>query len=206
MGRKREPFDGSKSSPWHVLEAANAYYALSTIFTTQHQELDDGEECDMNESVASATNRILALELYMKAVLVAVPLPVPMEHDLVKLFNALPERMRVYFSRKFDEWTEAHPRQIRLRVESSFQLSDVERELELSDNVVILDPSLEALLERNKDGFVDSRYLFQAARWDEIKIHTYEYPRLELICKIICETLERDIQNRPSSYNRSFVF
>lgn len=205
MGKKREPFDGSKYSPWSVLEAANAYYALSKVFTANIQKYGI-EHPNMHESVASATNRILALELYMKAFLVGACMPVPMEHNLVTLFNALPERLREYCNRLYDEGDKANPRQMRIRVESAFQLTEVPGELEITHTRIEFDPSLTALLERNKLGFVDSRYLFQSARRDQVGLYDYEYPRLALICSILCEVLERDLQNRPPTYQRLFSF
>jgi hypothetical protein len=206
MGKKIWTFDGSKYSPWHVLETANAYYALSKVFTSKLPPHGAVEEPDMHESVASATNRILALELYMKAILVGCPRDVPKTHDLVILFNALPEQMRTHFVRKFDEVTEAHPSQIRMRIESSFQLSYEIQDIEISEECEVFDPSLEALLERNKGGFEASRYLFQTAEWSKVQVYDYEYPRLALICSIMCETLESELQNRPHTYQRAFNF
>ncbi|MFS2022539.1 hypothetical protein [Massilia sp. CT11-137] len=205
MGKKREPFDGSKYSPWSVLDAANAYYELSAVFTSKMQR-QGIQNPDMYESVASATNRILALELYMKAFMVGACMPVPMEHNLVTLFNALPERLREHCIRLYDEGDRANPGQMRIRIESAFQLTEVHGELEPSHVRVEFDPELDTLLERNKHGFVDSRYLFQSARYDQVGLYDYEYPRLALICSILCEVLERDLQNRPLTYKRSFTF
>ncbi len=206
MARKREPLDGSQYSPWQVLEAANAYYALSTVFTSRHQSLQEGQESDMSESVASATNRILALELYIKAILIAVPLPVPMKHDLLELFAVVPEWMRTSVTRKFDEATKADPKRICARVDTAFQLKGVHTEVNFPRESVVLDPSLISLLERNKDGFANSRYLFENARWEEVAVYRYEHPRLALICKILCETLEEELGDHPLDYKRAFSF
>jgi hypothetical protein len=206
MAKRVQHFNGAESSPWHVLAAANAYYALSNAFAQEWVRSADRGFDRMHEAAASATNRILALELYMKAFLVAVPRPVPLEHNLVTLFNALPENTRKFCVQEFDRHSEAHREQMAVRIEALFQIGDKERELEWASVPDKLDSSLPSLLERNKTGFVDSRYLFQTAKRETIEIFRYEYPRLALICAILCKLLERDLANRPHSYKRTFNF
>jgi hypothetical protein len=122
------------------------------------------------------------------------------------LFNALPERLREHCIRMYDEADKASPRELRIRIESAFQLTEVHGELETAHTRVEFNPSLGALLERNKHGFADSRYLFQRARYEQVELYDYEYPRLALICSILCGVLERDLPNRPPTYKRHFAF
>jgi hypothetical protein len=206
MAKKIWTFDGAKASPWHVLETANAYYELSTPFTDWVHAVAYSGEFDMHKSVASATNRILALELYIKALLVAIPATVPKVHDLVVLFEALPEVMRNALSERFDQGCKLGGPVMSVSVESSFQLTHVEEELQVAESSPKHDPSLIALLERNRDGFVDSRYLFAEAKFDKVETYNYEFPRLAMACLVLCEVLERDLGKHPSTYKRTFNF
>lgn len=89
--KKKSP-EGATYSSWQVLNSANSYYALSTGFTLSlPRSLRDVEKSftGMEGATASATNRILALELYIKAYLVGAEVSVPFEHDLKLLFDLL---------------------------------------------------------------------------------------------------------------------
>lgn len=75
--------DGGLYSPYQVLSAANAYYALSAALTDSLTDTSkEGRrlDIDMDAIAASATNRLLALELYFKALLVGLPVPVAWDH------------------------------------------------------------------------------------------------------------------------------
>lgn len=59
-------------SPFQLLTASNAYFALSEVATAAYpvdQETMSRTDIDSDEALASATNRILAIELYFKALL-----------------------------------------------------------------------------------------------------------------------------------------
>ena len=91
--------DASTWSIWQVIEHANTYFEFSKLFTDKLppsiHDLDlVAQRTDL--ATASATNRILALELYLKAFIAARRLPVPKDHDLVVLFSALPEDIRKF--------------------------------------------------------------------------------------------------------------
>jgi len=206
-------FDGSACSVWQVIEHANTYFEFSKLFTDKLpasiHDLDVAAH-RVDLAAASATNRILALELYLKALLIARRLPVPKEHDLVKLAAALPDDIRKVVKTQYDERNKAsvvvgRPAALELIFSSGPNLNEKEQGI-LKKRGVRDDPSLSGLLVRNKDGFISSRYLFQIPRPNEITFFTYEHHRLALLCSVLCEGLESSLPNRPSSYQRHFRF
>ena len=100
---KARVFDGSKYNMWQVADMANCYYELSKTFTSNIPTTPANIAKQHFLGGASATNRILALELYFKALLVGQQGSVPMDHDLMALFNALPAFFRREIERMFDK-------------------------------------------------------------------------------------------------------
>lgn len=107
---KDTPLAKGLYSPWQILGAASAYYKLSKVFTDTLP--DDSVELsqiifDASSLTASATNRILARELYLKALLVGSSVAVAMVHNLVTLFDALPEDTRRAITTEYDRRAKA---------------------------------------------------------------------------------------------------
>lgn len=211
---KNQPkmIDGSKYSAWQVLEAANAYYALSNVFTrvipSSMAEVN-AANLNMDDCVASATNRILALELYLKALFIGGNLGFPALHDLAALYKALPANMRIDFERIFDARCKAaHGGDIVWQLSMSFQLCNDPASAKLGAKKATppADITLPGLLSRNQYGFVVSRYLFESASHHQVETFEYEFRRLAILCSILCETLEISIPNRAEGYKRTFNF
>jgi hypothetical protein len=210
--RKPTTFDGSKFSPWQILGAANAYYTLSGLFTSTLSRTTaevERQSLHMDEIAASATNRLLALELYLKALLVGANEVVPMKHDLKALFEALPNDMQQTVTHYFDERSKldlGHKLSWQLtlyfRLGDDFDHTHVRKKKES----VPTGPSLSALLTRNQHGFVVSRYLFQEVTRDNISTFDYEYRRLAILCGVLCEALENSLPDRSPEYKRAFSF
>lgn len=203
--------DGSKHSVWQVLDAANAYYSLSTVFTSSlpYYIADVDSSLSMQGAVASATNRLLAVELYLKAFLVGAGVSVPFEHDLKILFDLLSKENRETIKFHFDERSKPHTGVgVAWSVTMLFQLGadfDV-RPYRKQPDTAIIDPSLSALLVRNRHGFVVSRYLFQEAKFDKVSAYHYEHRALAILCGILCEGLESSLPNRSATYQRNHQF
>jgi HEPN domain-containing protein len=208
-----QTLDGSIFSVWQMVESANAFYELSTLFTSKIpasiHDLDPiAQRTDL--AAASATNRILALELYLKAFLVASKTPVPKDHDLVVLFNALPENFRKTIKSEFDERNKrveaesGRPAGLELIFTSTPDLDPAE--LEKAESRVRTDSSLSGLLVRNRTSFVVSRYIFEVPKPNQTILFNYEHLRLALLCSIVCELLEYSVPERPTSYRRYFQF
>ena len=199
MGKNTTPrkFDGAIQSPYQVKDAANAYYALSCILTdTMPDDKEEVEKAGYTLATigASATNRFLALELYFKAIFIGMGGMFIGTHDLQMLFSELPREHRNLIQNSF-----AQKRQVRNTVDVNWHVTVLFRigaNLQLERPTVDLsDDTLETLLERNKDGFVDWRYVFQHAKASAPTTYTYEYRALGLLCDILREVLDSGLQD-----------
>jgi hypothetical protein len=198
MGKKIQYANG-KYSPWQIFGAANAYYALSDVLTVSFPEDPEAmarTDIDMSAVMASATNRILALELYLKALLVGSGVPVPMVHNLVTLFNALPDQTREVITLHYDQRSIVENLlDLALSVVVCFQLDAPadNSEIRKTKEETPIDLTLLGLLERNNDGFIDFRYLFQRASASQTNLFEYEYRRLAILCKLLRDTLDQNL-------------
>lgn len=210
--KKVKMIDGSKYSAWQVLTAANAYYELSNVFTKSLPEPLEGviyAMLNMDAGVASATNRILALELYIKALFIGANLSFPAVHDLKELFDALPDDVRVEMERCFVARCEDQEHPVgESHLEFRFQLCADLASAKLGPKKASPKPelTLDGLLHRNRSGFIASRYLFESASHDETNTFEYEHTRLAILCRVLCETLELNLLNRFPWYSRTFEF
>jgi hypothetical protein len=207
--KQPKTFDGSKLSVWQVLVWANGYYELSTVFTAGLPANEDGlfERDDL--AISSATNRVLALELYIKALLMGTGVPVPKDHDLVVLFDSIPDDLRQKIRRLFDELVTRMPVGARWAIHIHYGLGskpDSVTPEEVKRASPSCDDSLDAMLERNRKGFVSSRYLFQDAKRNELGCFTYDHRLLAVLCRILCEGLELDMAGKQPGYKRHFEF
>ena len=213
MGKKdKKTFDGSGFSVWQIMDSANAYYELSrAVFggrlPTTHKHLP--ERLDL--IAPCATNRILALELYLKATLIACKTRVPQTHDLKDLFDALHEKMHDQIKTHFDRRVKETARGD-VPDEMSIYFSPWNTQMETSDldeadrRGVRSDATLTGLLVRNRHGFVASRYLFQEIKPGKVSTFSYEFKRLAILCSVLCEGLENVLSDKQPGYKRHFHF
>lgn len=195
MGKNNIWYAKGLYSPFQLLEAANAHFALSEVYTStfpDDQEAMSKTAIDMAQSLASATNRILAVELYFKSLLVALPVEVPRVHDLVVLFEHLPPEVCSTITQLYNQYTRQissdHAQAVRItfRLKASVDVGQMKSETARAD----VNLSLPTLLELNREGFVDSRYLFERAVTDESRHYIYHYRRLAILCRVLREILE----------------
>jgi hypothetical protein len=187
--------DGALYSPRQVLDAAHAYYALSAVLTDRlPDDLDEVNKMPVQLDVlaASATNRILALELYFKALLVAEGRPIPWDHDLIVLFEANSQAVRDSLEVCFEEKCADISPSTALALVGAFQLGN-----EIQDEAVSqayakrpAGKSLVAMLERNRRGFAISRYLFENAVHNKPSLFVYEYRHLGIVCDLMRSMME----------------
>ncbi|MCW2858244.1 MAG: hypothetical protein JWR52_3859, partial [Marmoricola sp.] len=171
--------------------------------------VDISSSVSMQGAVASATNRLLAVELYLKAFLVGAGVSVPFEHDLKLLFDLLSKENRETIKFHFDDRSKPHTAEgVAWSVTMLFQLgSDFDvRPFRQKPDTARIDPSLSALLVRNRHGFVVSRYLFQEAKFDKVSTYNYEHRALAILCGILCEGLESSLPDRSPIYQRTHQF
>lgn len=205
------PLDGAKYSPWQVLCSANAFYALSCAYTDllpKDVTYPNPHFPALADAQASATNRILALELYLKAMLVGAGVQFPANHDLVVLFQALPVDIQKEVEEGYNKRrTAADDPAAFVEIVLRFQLTDSpEQTVHDRPEPKVIDRSLAGLLERNRKGFVEARYLFGRASFDTASLFFYEHLRIAILCGVLCKILETSLLNRSEKYNRSFLF
>src|SRR5262249_29254465 len=105
-GKKVQRRVEGEMSPGLVFGAAKAHHDLALRYivalpTDPACATKAAQSWDVGELVASATNIILALELYLKTLLIAADRSVPTEHDLVILFGWLPKDNRNELARYY---------------------------------------------------------------------------------------------------------
>jgi hypothetical protein len=207
----KRTLDGASYSPWQLLGDANAYYALSRVFTEKVPQdiFAPGVEApDLHEALASATNRVLALELYLKSLLVGAGVEFPADHDLPKLFQCLPLNIQAEVEAEFNKRRSAADEpKVCAETILWFQLTQsLDQQIDSLTIPKPVDTSLAGLLERNRRAFIESRYMFDQARFDAPFRFVYEHLRLAILCSVLCNLLEQSLLNRSPGYKRAFKF
>lgn len=207
---KKPLLNGSLYSPWQVLTSANAYFQLSLVYTDKLPVYINGPFPDvkMEEGIASATNRVLAVELYLKALLIGASVKFPAEHDLPTLFECLPKEIQREVEANFDKRKGiANNPNVLAEVIHWFQLTDkAEHSIERAELPQPVQDSLRELLIRNRRAFMESRYLFDKASFEAPARFIYEHLRLAVLCSVLCDLLEASLLNRNHTYIRTFSF
>ena len=129
---------------------------------------------ELGDVVACATNLGFAIELYLKALLIQLDLPVPHVHDLNDLYNKIPQQVRALIEDVYNtKWPEqAH--QLRGRI--SFTVAKGPLEKPRWDDYK-LSLALPDLLERSRDIFQSWRYIFEFTQSEDspYQFHQFEY-------------------------------
>jgi hypothetical protein len=128
---------------------------------------------ELGDLVACATNLGFAIELYLKALLTQLDLPVPQTHDLRTLYDKIPQSVRTLIQEVYDtKW----PEQLRHLPQHKFTLATGPLE-KPQWNVYKVSPSLPDLLARSKDIFQSWRYVFEHRQCEDspYQFHHFEY-------------------------------
>jgi len=129
---------------------------------------------ELGDLVACATNLGFAVELYLKALLMQLDLPVPQVHDLRALYDAIPQPVRVIIEDVYEAKWPDQARQLRGRV--SFTLARGPLEEPQWDDYKV-SPALPDLLARSRDIFQSWRYVFEFSQPEHnpYQFHQFEY-------------------------------
>jgi hypothetical protein len=129
---------------------------------------------ELGDLVACATNLGFAIELYLKALLTHLDLPVPQVHDLRALYDAIPQPVRALIEDVYDTKWPDQARQLRGRV--SFTLARGPLEEPRWDDYKV-SPALPDLLARSRDLFQSWRYVFEFSQPEHspYQFHQFEY-------------------------------
>ena len=138
---------------------------------------------DIGELIVSATSLALALEIYLKALLLVLGQPAPTIHNLEQLLNLVPKKQRqaieaAYNKRRASEQPEDTSGVSLHIVHHGGEFPPFERPGPLSMN-------LSPLLRRNASAFMTWRYLFAHGPTKSGEPLSYEYVRLRFAADAI---------------------
>jgi hypothetical protein len=160
---------------------------------------------EMGDLVACATNLAFALELYLKALLTHLNLPVPRVHDLRVLYDAIPRTIRTLIESIYDAALPDEVRRLGGHVSFTFAKGSPE-EPQWDDYKVSL--ALPDLLARSKDLFQSWRYVFEFSQPEgtAYQFHKFEYGFLRCAAEVLRvevtvrlhESGERPLPNPPA--------
>jgi hypothetical protein len=130
---------------------------------------------ELGDLVACATNIGFAIELYLKVLLMQQDLPVPQNHDLRTLYDALPQPVRALIESVYDTKLPDHVRQ--LHGHASFTLVKGPLEEPPRDDYTKVSLALPDLLARSRNLFQSWRYIFEYSAPEDspYQFHKFEY-------------------------------
>ncbi len=138
-----------------------------------HSSRDFSEE--LGNVVACAANLGFAIELYLKALLTQLELPVPQTHNLRVLFDAILQQVRELIESTYDAAMPDQVRELGGHVSVTIAKGPLQ-EPRWRDNAGV-PVSLPQVLERSKDLFPSWRYVFEFTQNLEspYQFHEFEY-------------------------------
>jgi len=130
---------------------------------------------ELGDMVVCATNLGFAIELYLKALLTQLDLPVPQVHDLRTLYDAIPQPVRELIESVYDTALPDQVRQLYGRV--SFTIAKGPIEEPPRDDYTKVSLALPDVLARSRDLFQSWRYIFEFIQPEDspYQIHQFEY-------------------------------
>jgi hypothetical protein len=174
--------------------AAEAFRASSAIFTATLP--DDPAQAvqiaskNIGGLIASATSRALAVELYLKALRIALGLPVPTTHHLWSLYKSIPSEHKFGVEEIYDSYNAG----IGLRILGLNIMVEVEEDpvpVEERKPPPYDGEDLKSVLLRSSDAFVNWRYLHQGGRPGEPMYYTYDFRRLDFVCDALRDYINK---------------
>jgi hypothetical protein len=140
---------------------------------------------ELGDLVACAVNLGFAIELYLKAFLTQLDLPVPQTHDLRTLYDKIPQPVRTPIESTYDMGLAYHEWQPHDRV--SFTLAKGPLEEPRWDDRPKVSCALPELLARSRDMFQSWRYVyeFRQPEGSLYQFHQFEYCFLWCVAEAI---------------------
>ena len=141
-------------------------------------------ENDFGGLIASVTMLAFALELYLKALRIKTDLPVPEEHDLLKLYKNLSKELKQSIENQYNKSNTERAGNLATHLFYEINIKPSENNsvnnAKIREN--IMDDKLESVLKRSKDAFDTWRYIYEEK--DAYVKYNYEFYHLDLICEI----------------------
>jgi hypothetical protein len=138
------------------------------------QESSRAMSDELGGLVACATNLAFALELYLKALLTQLDLPVPPNHDLRVLYDGIPQPVREVIESVYDTALQDEVRRLRGRVSITLAKGPLE---EPRWDEYKVSTALPDVLARSRDLFQSWRYVFEFSQPEHspYQFHEFEY-------------------------------
>jgi HEPN domain-containing protein len=161
-----------------ALVCGEAFQRLAKEFISKIGAIKEKSSQDMSNElgdlVACATNLGFAIELYLKALLTQLDLPVPQVHDLRALYDSIPQQVKDIIESVYDTSLPEQVRQLYGRVSITLAKGPLE-EPQWDDYKASL--ALPDLLARSRDLFQSWRYIFEFTQPEDrpYQFHKFEY-------------------------------
>ncbi|MBN2020294.1 MAG: hypothetical protein JW749_08720 [Sedimentisphaerales bacterium] len=174
----KEPKVKKERDPQAALVCAEAFQRLAKEFIPRIGAIKENSSqvmsSELGDLVVCATNLGFAIELYLKALLMWLDLPVPHEHDLRLLYDRIPQSVRAIIENVYDTALPDQVRQLYGRV--SFTIAKGPLEEPRWDGYKV-STSLPDVLARSRDLFPSWRYIFEFTQHEDIpyQFHQFEY-------------------------------
>lgn len=129
---------------------------------------------------ASATNYGLAMELYLKTLIIMEGISKPHGHNLDDLYNKLSSNIQKRLNREYKS-LDGETRKDILYLRASLENSNPNN----PNNVPERGTKLKQLFKNNNDIFVMYRYMFEQGRTKEWQYFYFEYGNFDLACEAL---------------------
>lgn len=187
-----------------ALVCGEAFQRLATQFIPRIPGIKEGHSriasSELGDLAACATNLAFAIELYLKALLTLLGLPVPLNHDPRALYDGIPEPVRNLIEQTYDAfWPDQLGEWSHVSVSLARGLG--EPSLPTWDDRARSSASLPGLLERSRDLFQTWRYLFEFRQPEDRphELRHFEYGHLWCAAEAIrAEVTVRLSEARPT--------
>jgi len=189
-----------------ALACAEAYLRLAEPAVIRIKDVEESTQPhpfspNFGDMVAAATNLAFAIELYIKVILIASKIDVPVGgdgHNLGKLYAAMPQHFRGVIGRSYEgrrkkDWNGRYP-------SITISAGPVSANVPKWDDDRSESLDIEALLVRSSDIFTSWRYIFEFKNPGEGGRITrrLEYGLLLSACRAMRDTI-KSLQNPPTN-------
>ncbi len=171
--------DGSDMDPLIAAQAAMAFFQASrgVVESLPSDPARTEATVSMGDLIASATSLALSAELFLKALLILCGCPVPVSHDLLELWERLPDSEKQILRDAYEE-RRALQHGAAATIQLVFSPSGEDCGPVAPAETGPRDNSLEAVLARSRHDFCSWRYLHEITQSTGIAAVNYEFHHL----------------------------
>lgn len=192
MSLDKDEMNEKDYDPTTAINAANAFFGLAgSFFSEVPDELNATATYCIDKKgqlIAAATNLVFSIELYFKSLTIKTGRPYINTHNLLKLFQNLPEKLQNSIQSGYEE----RMKQLSLPEGESIALEiwitkEKFEEKQFNKISSLKDPenSIIVLLENEQDAFRTWRYLYEFDKNEKYLKYKLEYKRLCVLANII---------------------